>query len=71
MYPLFASPELAGLPMTSLESGTPFAAIWKSELPALDEEEDVSKPAQVVYSVVPSIEWEPDNVSIPCRRRGQ
>ena len=54
MEPLFASPA-AGLPMTSLFSGTPDAAIWKRALLGQVELEAVSRLAQVVYSLVPSV----------------
>lgn len=54
MYPLFASPEFAGFPITSLLAGTPDATIWKSaELGQVDDDV-VRRPAQVVYSDVPS-----------------
>ena len=55
MYPLFASPVLAGLPMTTLLSGTPEAMIWKTAELGQVEEDAVSRPAQVVYSVEPSV----------------
>lgn len=58
MYPLDASAAVAGLPMTSLSRETPLAAISKSAVLGQVEEELVSRPAQVVYSVVPSIETE-------------
>lgn len=54
MYPFDASDEVAGLPMTSLSSVTPLAAIWKSADSGQVEEEVVSRPSQVVYSEVPS-----------------
>lgn len=54
MKPLVASPDVAGFPMTIFESGTPLAAIWKTELPGHCEDEVVNKPAQVVYSDDPS-----------------
>ena len=54
MYPLLASPVLAGFPMTSLLSGTPEAAIWNKAVFGQVELDAVSKLAQVVYSDVPS-----------------
>jgi hypothetical protein len=45
----------AGLPMTSLLRGTPDAEIWKSAVCGQVELDAVSRPAQVVYSVVPSV----------------
>lgn len=54
MKPELASPEFAGFPMTSLLSGTPLAAIWKSALWGQVLEELVRRPEQVVYSEVPS-----------------
>lgn len=52
MNPLVASLGVAGFPMTSFDTGTPLAAIWKS---ALWVEDDVRRLLQVVYSVVPSV----------------
>lgn len=40
--------------MTSMSSGTPEAAIWKSAVWGHVALEAVSRPEQVVYSVVPS-----------------
>lgn len=54
MYPLLASPVVAGLPMTSLLKGTPDAAIWNSAEFGQVLEEVVSNPVHVVYSLVPS-----------------
>lgn len=55
MNPLLASDEIPGLPITSLLSATPLAAIWNRALWGQTLEDAVSKPLQVVYSVVPSI----------------
>ena len=55
MYPLLASDDLAGLPITSLLLSTPFASIWKSAVSGQVEEDLVRRPSQVVYSVVPSV----------------
>ena len=54
MKPLVASLVVAGFPMTSLLSGTPDAAIWKSAVFGHVELDVVSRPAQVVYSDEPS-----------------
>lgn len=54
MYPVLASPLLAGFPITSLLAGTPEAMIWKSADLGYIEVDVVSRPAQVVYSVEPS-----------------
>lgn len=55
MKPELASPEFAGLPITSLLRGTPDAAIWKSAVCGQVLLELVSRFAQVVYSLVPSV----------------
>ncbi len=55
MYPLFASLEVMGLPMTSLLAGTPEAMIWRRAVCGQVEDEDVMRPEQVVYSVEPSV----------------
>lgn len=62
MNPLLASPEVAGFPMTSLLKGTPDAAIWNRAVFGQVELELVSRPAQVVYSLVPSGE----NIEVSC-----
>lgn len=54
MKPLLASLAVAGLPITSLERGTPLAAIWKRAVCGHVLEDVVSKLAQVVYSDAPS-----------------
>jgi len=54
MNPSLASPDVAGLPMTSLERGTPLAAIWKRDDWGQVLDEAVSRPEHVVYSVEPS-----------------
>ena len=54
MYPLLASLVVAGLPMTSLDKGTPLAAIWKRAVFGQVLEDVVKRPLQVVYSLVPS-----------------
>ena len=54
MYPLPASADVAGLPITSLSRGTPLAEIWKSALSGHCKLEAIRRPEQVVYSVVPS-----------------
>ena len=55
MYPpLSSSAVVAGLPITSFSCATPFAMIWKSAVSGQVEEDAVSRPAQVVYSDVPS-----------------
>ena len=54
MWPLLASADVPGLPITSLSRATPFAAIWKSAVSGHVDEEAVNRPAQVVYSVAPS-----------------
>ena len=54
MYPLLASPVVPGFPITSLSRSTPLAAIWKSALSGQDDDDEVRRPEQVVYSVVPS-----------------
>lgn len=54
MKPLLASDAIAGLPMTSLLRDTPLAAIWKRAVWGQVLDEVVKRPAQVVYSVVPS-----------------
>ncbi len=53
---MLASPVVAGFPITSFESGTPPAAIWKSAVWGHVLEDVVSKLAQVVYSLDPSEE---------------
>ena len=53
--PLAASPEVAGFPITSLSEGTPDAIIWNRAVWGQVLEDCVSKPWQVVYSVVPSV----------------
>ena len=55
MKPLLASPEVAGLPITSLSSVTPEAAIWKRAELGHVLEDAVRRPLQVVYSEVPSM----------------
>lgn len=55
MNPFEASPVVAGFPMTSLFNGTPLAAIWKRAEFGQVEDELVKSPAQVVYSVIPSV----------------
>lgn len=55
MKPELASPEFAGLPITSLLRGTPDAAIWKSAVCGHVLLELVNRFAQVVYSLVPSV----------------
>lgn len=54
MNPLLASPAVAGFPITSLERGTPLAAIWKRADFGHVLEEVVRRPAQDVYSLDPS-----------------
>lgn len=56
MYPLLASPVVAGFPITSLESGIPDAAIWKSAEFGQVLDDVVNSPAHVVYSFVPSVD---------------
>jgi hypothetical protein len=53
MYPLVASLAVAGLPMTILFNGTPFAAIWNTADWGHVLDDAVRRPAQVVYSVAP------------------
>lgn len=55
MKPLLASLAVPGLPITSLSRDTPDAAIWKRAELGHVLEEVVRRPAQVVYSLVPSI----------------
>lgn len=55
MNPLLASPELAGLPITSLLSEIPDAAIWNRAVWGQVLEDAVRRPLQVVYSLVPSV----------------
>ena len=55
MKPLLASPEVAGLPITSLSRVTPEAAIWKRAELGHVLEDAVRRPLQVVYSEVPSM----------------
>lgn len=52
--PLVASLAAAGFPMTSLFMGTPEDAISKTDVLGQVLDDWVSKPAQVVYSCVPS-----------------
>lgn len=54
MYPLVASPDFAGLPITTLDEATPLAMIWNTALPGHVLEDAVKSPLQVVYSDVPS-----------------
>ena len=46
---------MAGLPITSLLSETPLAAIWKRAVSGQADVEVVKRPAHVVYSVTPSV----------------
>ena len=54
MYPLPASPWLAGFPMTILLRSTPFALISKTEEPGYAPPELVSRPVHVEYMELPS-----------------
>jgi hypothetical protein len=54
MKPLLASLDVAGLPITSLERGTPLAAIWKRAVWGQVLEDVVRRFAHVVYSEAPS-----------------
>ena len=54
MYPLLASEEVAGLPMTILLRGTPLAAIWKTAELGYGLPDVVRRPVHVVYSDAPS-----------------
>jgi hypothetical protein len=54
--PLLAALVVAGFPITSLESGTPLAAIWKRAVFGQVVDEVVRRLAHVVYSVAPSVE---------------
>ena len=65
MNPLLASNVRAGLPITSFDSGTPFAAIWKSAVCGHVLDEAVRSPGHVVYSLVPSIALEFLQLSVP------
>ena len=56
MYPLLASEDVPGLPITSLSRVTPLAEIWKSAVSGQVDEEAVRRPAHVVYSVTPSVD---------------
>jgi hypothetical protein len=54
MYPLPASPWLAGFPMTILLRETPLALISKTEEPGYAPPELVSRPVHVAYMELPS-----------------
>ena len=54
MYPLEASPLIAGFPMTILLRETPFAWISKTEEPGKAPPDFVSRPVHVVYTELPS-----------------
>lgn len=55
MNPLAASLAVAGFPITSLLNGTPLAAISNKAVSGQVLDDVVSKLAQVVYSLAPSI----------------
>ena len=54
MYPLFASPVVAGLPITSLLAGTPDAMICMSAVCGHVPDDVCTRFAHVVYSLTPS-----------------
>ena len=55
MYDSISHLVSAGFPMTSLCKGIPLSAIWKRADFGQVEDEFVRSPAQVVYSLAPSV----------------
>lgn len=49
---MVASAVVAGLPMTSLLDGTPFAAIWRMAVSGKVDEEAVTRPLHLLRDIV-------------------